>query len=52
LARYSPKSKESSAFPKPYPLRDRAISAEMALMLKNTPSQLAEPVAAGGTNGV
>jgi hypothetical protein len=38
LAFYRPKSKETSAFPKPYPLRNRAIGGEMALVLKNAPS--------------
>jgi hypothetical protein len=40
------KSKETSAFPKPYPLRNRAIGDEMASMLKKAPSQLAEAVGA------
>ena len=35
LAFYRPKSKESSAFPKPYPLPNRAIGAEMTLTKKN-----------------
>jgi hypothetical protein len=42
-----PKSKELSAFPKSYPLRNRAICAEMHQMLSNAPSQFAKAVAAG-----
>ena len=51
LAFYRPKSKETSAFPKPYPLRNRAIGDEIALMLKDAPNQLAEAVAAGCSCG-
>jgi hypothetical protein len=51
LAFYRPESKESSAFPKPYPLRRRVIRDEMISMGKNAPSQLAEAVAAGGPAG-
>jgi hypothetical protein len=51
LAFSRPKSKESSAFPKPYPLRNRAIGDEIALMLKDAPNQLAEAVAAGCSCG-
>jgi hypothetical protein len=47
LAFYRPKSKELSAFPKTYWLRNRAIGAEMASVLKKAKSQLAEVVAAG-----
>jgi hypothetical protein len=48
---YRPKSKELSAFPKPYPLSNRAIGAEMEGMLKAAPSQLGEAVAAGCSGG-
>jgi hypothetical protein len=34
LALYRPKSKESSAFPKSYPLRKRAIGGEMRLLYR------------------
>jgi hypothetical protein len=51
LAFHRPKSKELSAFPKSYPLRNRASGDEIALMLKDAPSQLAEAVAAGGPCG-
>jgi hypothetical protein len=51
LAFYRPKSKETSAFPKSYPLGKRGLCGEMALMLKNAPSQLVEAIAAGGSAG-
>jgi hypothetical protein len=35
LAFHRSESKESSAFPKPYPLRNRAIGDEMTLTKKN-----------------
>ncbi len=43
---FHPKSKELSAFPKTYPLRNRAIGAEMTRILKNPPGELAEAVGA------
>ena len=46
---FLPKSKELSAFPKSYPLRNRASGGEMDLCLKNAPSELAEAVAIGGS---
>ncbi|MGA2324339.1 MAG: hypothetical protein ABSG22_10870 [Sedimentisphaerales bacterium] len=45
-------ARKMSAFPRSCPLWNRAIGDEMASMLKNAPSQLAEAVAAGGTSGV
>jgi len=51
VAFYRPKSKESSAFPKPYPLRNRAIGGEMAQTLEYLPRELADAVtAASKTN--
>lgn len=44
-------ARKTSAFPKPYPLWNRAIGDEMASMLKNAASRLAKAVAAGGPAG-
>jgi hypothetical protein len=45
LAQSRPKSKELSAFPKSYPLRNRAIGGEITVVLKNPPRELAETLA-------
>jgi hypothetical protein len=51
LAFYRPKSKELSAFPKPYPLRKRTFGGEMRVMLK-TRQVMAEALAAGNLWGI